>query len=122
MHIKSIQHEIDHKQALNLINLLWEAQKDSEDHDKLEILGALVDFYEENSYDWDFPHPIASLHFYMQQKEINLEALEGIFGSQDKARRTLKLRRQLSLAEIWQLYKAWSIPPEALIKPYRLVA
>ncbi|MEH6633461.1 MAG: hypothetical protein V7776_21810 [Halopseudomonas aestusnigri] len=49
MGIKPTHTDLEHKAALEMIELLWEAEAGTLEHDNLELLGILVDNFEQNN-------------------------------------------------------------------------
>lgn len=55
MTIKPIKNENDYQRALERLELIFDAQKGSEDGDELEVLGILIERYEDEYFPIDFP-------------------------------------------------------------------
>ncbi|MBY0281810.1 MAG: hypothetical protein K2W94_06590 [Alphaproteobacteria bacterium] len=120
MCINPIRNEEDYLAAIYLIDSLWHAEKGSYEHNQLEVLVALIDFYEQNLVTSQFPDPIEALKFYKNQLDINDREFNEIFGSEKETLKILNKKKPLSLSMIWQLSQKLKIPAEALIKPYAL--
>lgn len=58
MNIKPIRNENDHKEALQLIESLWDAEPDSVEAEQLEVLVTLVEAYEEVNHEIEAPDPV----------------------------------------------------------------
>ncbi len=61
MDIKPIRTEADHEAALAEVESLWEAPPGSPESDRLEILGTLVEAYEEKHHPIAPPDPVDPL-------------------------------------------------------------
>ncbi|MGB7512442.1 MAG: transcriptional regulator, partial [Pelodictyon phaeoclathratiforme] len=67
MQIKPIKTEQDYQQALKRLEEIFDAKTDTKDGDELEILGILIENYEEEHFPIDGPDPIAAIEFRMDQ-------------------------------------------------------
>lgn len=67
MEIKPIKSETDYNQALERLELIFEAKKGTLEGDELEILSILTDNYENENYPIGFPDPIEAIKFRMEQ-------------------------------------------------------
>lgn len=61
MIIKSIKTKKDYQQALTKLEIIFDAKKGSDKGDELEILGMLVDKYENEHFPISFPDPIEQI-------------------------------------------------------------
>jgi HTH-type transcriptional regulator/antitoxin HigA len=57
MRIKSIKTELDYQQALKRLEEIFTVKPDTKDGDELEILGILIENYEEEHFPVDSPIP-----------------------------------------------------------------
>ncbi|MBY0462028.1 MAG: hypothetical protein K2Q34_02485 [Alphaproteobacteria bacterium] len=120
MCINPIRSEEDYLAAIYLIDSLWHSEKGSYEHNQLEVLVALIDFYEQNLASSQFPDPIEALKFYQNQLDIHDREFNEIFGSEKETLKILNKKKPLTLSMIWKLSQTLKIPAEALIKPYEL--
>ena len=58
MNIKPIKSKKDYEQALKRLELIFNSKKGTENGDELEILGILIENYEEVKFPIGFPDPI----------------------------------------------------------------
>jgi HTH-type transcriptional regulator / antitoxin HigA len=65
MNIKPVKTEEDYQQALKRLEELFTAKPDTREGDELEILGILIENYEEEHFPVDSPDPIEALKFRM---------------------------------------------------------
>ena len=68
--IKPLKSEQDYKDALSMIDQLWDASQNSDDEDYLDILVTLVEKYEELHFKIDEPDPIEAIKFVMEQQNL----------------------------------------------------
>ena len=71
MEIKPIKTELDYKDALHRMEAIFSAKLGTTEGDELEILGILVEQYEEAHFPFDLPDPIEAIMFRMDQMNLN---------------------------------------------------
>ena len=117
MRIKPIRSDEDHKEALKDIERLWGAAEGTAAGDRLDILIALVDAYEDRHCPIDLPDPIQAIRFRLEQAGKDARALVGVIGSRSRVFEVLRGQRPLSLNMIRALHRHLGIPAEVLIQP-----
>ena len=115
MDIQPIKTEADYDRALAEINVLWGAEPDTLDGDRLDILMTLVEAYETKHYPIDPPDPVDAILFRMEQQGLTRKDLEPILGSRSRVSEVLNRKRTLSLDMIRSLHKFLNIPLESLV-------
>ncbi len=118
MNIKLIKTENDYNQALARLELIFDAQKGTSEGDELEILGILIDQYENNHFPIGLPDPIEALKFRMEQMGHTQNDSTQIIGFKSRASEILNKKRRLSLQMIRQLHTTFNIPTDVLIQNY----
>ncbi|HCN84352.1 MAG TPA: transcriptional regulator [Sphingobacteriaceae bacterium] len=118
MEIKPIKTEKDYNAALERLELLFDAKKGSAEGDELEVLGILIDQYENEQFPIGFPDPIEAIKFRMEQMGYNQKDLTKIVGLKSRASEILNRKRKLSLEMIRQLHERLNIPTDVLIQSY----
>lgn len=118
MTIKPIRNEKDYTQALERLELIFDAKKGSEEGDELEVLGILIDNYENKHFPIGFPDPIEAIKFRMDQMGYNQNDLAKVIGLKSRASEILNKKRKLSLEMIRLLHDNLKIPTEVLIQAY----
>jgi HTH-type transcriptional regulator / antitoxin HigA len=118
MNIKLIKTEKDYQKALARLELIFDAKSNSKEGDELEILGMLIDNYENDHFPIDLPDPIEAIKFRMEQLNYTQTDLANIFGVKSRASEILNRKRKLSLDMIRKLHAALNIPTEVLIQAY----
>jgi HTH-type transcriptional regulator/antitoxin HigA len=119
MNLKPIKTHEDHEAALKEIERLWGAEEGTPEGDRLDILLALADAYEEIHFPIDLPDPIEAIKFRLEQQGLDQSALIGIIGNRTRVYEVLRGDRPLSLAMIRRLHERFGIPAEVLIQPTR---
>ncbi|MEI7789326.1 MAG: transcriptional regulator [Chlorobiaceae bacterium] len=118
MEIKPIKSELDYKDALHRMEVIFSAKPGTEEGDELEILGILIEQYEEANFPFDLPDPIEAIMFRMDQMDLNQSDLTKIIGSKSRASEIMNRKRPLSIRQIRTLQKTLNIPAEVLLKEY----
>ena len=120
MDIKPIKTESDYSAALIEIEHLMEADIDTPEGDKLDVLTTLVEAYEEKHYPIGPPDPIEAILHQMDSQDLTRGDLEAYFGSRARVSEILNRKRSMSLQMIRKLQKGLGISAETLIRPYSL--
>jgi HTH-type transcriptional regulator/antitoxin HigA len=118
MNIKPIRTKKDYEQALNRLEVIFDSKKGTDKGDELEILGMLIENYENEKFPIGFPDPIEAIKFRMEQLGYNQTDLASIVGLKSRASEILNRKRKLSLEMIRQLHDRLNIPTEVLIQAY----
>ena len=67
MNINLIKTDNDYNQALERLEVIFDAKKGTQEGDELELLGILIDQYENEKFPIDLPDPIEAIKFRMEQ-------------------------------------------------------
>jgi HTH-type transcriptional regulator / antitoxin HigA len=118
MEIKPIKTEKDYNQALERLEVIFDAKAGSTEGDELEVLGILIDQYENENFPIGLPDPIEAIKFRMEQLGYNQNDLANIIGLKSRASEILNRKRKLSLEMIRQLHERLHIPTDVLIQAY----
>ena len=86
MKIKPIKNKKDYEQAMERLEVIFDAKKGSEQGDELEISGMLVESYEKEKFPIDFPDPIEAIKFRMEQLGYNQTDLAKCCWSQKQSK------------------------------------
>jgi HTH-type transcriptional regulator/antitoxin HigA len=118
MNIKPIKTKKDYEQALIRLEVIFDAKKGTDTGDELEILGILINKYENEKFPIGFPDPIEAIKFRMEQLGYNQTDLANVVGLKSRASEILNRKRKLSLEMIRQIHDSLNIPTEVLIQAY----
>jgi HTH-type transcriptional regulator/antitoxin HigA len=118
MNINLIKTENDYKKALQRLELIFDAQKDTQEGDELELLGILIDQYESENFPINLPDPIEAIKFRMEQMGYTQNDLAEIVGLKSRASEILNRKRKLTLEMIRKLHTQLNIPTDVLIQSY----
>ena len=118
MKLKPIKTKKDYQNALKRLEVIFDAKKGTKEGDELEILGILIDQYENEKFPIELPDPIEAIKFRMEQMGYNQTDLAKVVGLKSRASEILSGKRKLSLDMIRQLYDKLNIPTDVLIQAY----
>ena len=118
MTVKPIKTENDYNEALQRLEVIFDAKKNSAAGDELEVLGILIEKYEDEHFPIELPDPVEAIKFRMEQLGYNQADLAKIIGLKSRASEILNKKRKLSLEMIRQLHDTLKIPTDVLIQPY----
>jgi len=120
MDIKPIKTESDYNAVLVEIERLMEADLNTPEGDKLDVLTTLVEAYEEKYYPIGQPDPVEAISHQMESQGLTRRDLEAYLGSRARVSEILNRKRSMSLQMIRKLQKGLGIPAEILIRSYPL--
>ncbi|RYM34931.1 hypothetical protein ERX46_06030 [Brumimicrobium glaciale] len=115
MNIRPIKTEEDYTAAIDRIEELWGAKKDTMEGDELDLLVTLVESYELKHYPIAPPDPIDAIKFRMEQMGMTNADMVKYLGSQSRVSEILNRKRKLTLGMIKTLYKELKIPADILL-------
>jgi len=118
MNVHLIKTEENYNQALKRLDEIFDAKKGTEEGDELELLGLLIEQYENEHFPIDLPDPIEAIKFRMEQLGYNQNDLAKIIGFKSRASEILNKKRKLSLEMIRLIHTSLNIPTEVLIQSY----
>ena len=118
MNIKPIRNEKDYQNALNRLELIFDAKKGTVKGDELEILSILIDQYENEKFPIGMPDPIEAIKFRMEQMGMKQKDLAEVVGFKSRVSEILNKKRKLTLDMIRKLNTNLHIPTEVLVQDY----
>ncbi|MGI6414383.1 MAG: ImmA/IrrE family metallo-endopeptidase [Thermoguttaceae bacterium] len=113
---KVIKNDREYEAALERIEALMDAARDTPEGDELELLTTLVEVYEDKHFPINLPDPIEAIRFRMQQAGLKQQDLVPFIGSRSKVSEILAGKRPLSLKMIRALHQQLGIPAEVLLR------
>jgi len=119
MTIKPIKSKKDYQNALIRFELIFDAKPGTPEGDELEVLGILIDNFEQKNYPIEFPDPIEAIKFRMEQLGYSQNDLAKLIGLKSRASEILNKKRKLNLDMIRSLHSILKIPTEVLIQNYK---
>lgn len=118
MTLRLIKTKKDYQTALDRLEVIFDAKPGTQQGDELEVLGILIDKYEQENYPIDFPDPIEAIKFRMEQLGYNQSDLANVIGLKSRASEILSKKRKLTLDMIRNLHDTLHIPTDVLIQSY----
>lgn len=118
MNIKPIKNQQDYDQALERLEIIFDAKKGAAEGDELEILAILIENYENEHFPIGFPDPVEAIKFRMEQMGYKQSDLAKVVGLKSRASEILSRKRKLTLEMIRQLNERFKIPTDVLIQAY----
>jgi len=118
MEAKLIKTEEDYAQALDRLEVIFDAKIGSKEGDELEVLGLLIDKYETEHFPINLPDPVEAIKFRMEQLNFTQNDLADVLGQKSRASEILNRKRKLSLGIIRKLHEKLNIPTDVLIQVY----
>lgn len=120
MKLRPIRNECDYENALNRIDIIFNAKEGTKEADELEILSILVELYEDQHYKIELPDPIEAIKFRLEQLNMKNKELSNILGHKSRVSEILNYKRKLNLNMVRNLNKELNISSNVLIQEYDL--
>lgn len=118
MKLRPIKTKKDYQRAMERLEVIFDSKKETPEGDELEILGILIDQYENEHFPINLPDPIEAIKFRMEQMGYTQHDLTKVVGLKSRASEILSKKRKLSLEMIRQLHEKLKIPTDVLIQAY----
>jgi len=120
MNIKPIKTEADYREALKRLYEVFDAPIGTEDNDEADILGLMVNEYENKYYPIEPPDPIEAIKIRMEEMQLKQVDLIDDMGGKNRVSQVLNRKRKLTVEMIHNLAKRLSLSPALLITEYPL--
>ena len=120
MEIKPIKSELDYRNALNRLELIFDAALNTKEGDEAEILSLLIENYENEHYPIEAPDPIEAIKIRMEELNMRQQDLVGILGGKSRVSEILNKKKRLTVDMIRELEKKLEISASVLINNYQL--
>jgi HTH-type transcriptional regulator / antitoxin HigA len=118
MSIKPIKTKKDYEKAMKRLEVIFDAKPGTPQGDELEVIGILIERYEDEHFPVGFPDPIEAIRFRMDQMGYTQNDLAKVVGLKSRTSEILNRKRKLTLEMIRQLNQSLKIPTEVLIQRY----
>lgn len=120
MEIKPIKTEKDYQNALERLELIFDATPNSKEGDEAEILSMLIDDFENKHFPIESPDPIEAIKIRMEEMNLKQKDLVGIIGGKSTISEILNKRKKLTVEMIRKLEKFLHISASVLVNNYQL--
>lgn len=118
MNWKVIKTKKEYNRALQRMETIFDASKNSKNGDELELLALLIDNYEKEHAPIEFPDPIEAIKFRMEQLGYKQKDLESALGLKSRVSEILNKKRKLTLDMIRKLSEELGISTDVLVQEY----
>lgn len=120
MNIKPLKNEQDYEQALERLEVIFDAPTNSQEGDEAEILSILIDNYENEHYPIEAPDPIEAIKIRMEEMNLKQKDLVGVIGGKSRVSEILNKKKRLTVDMIRELERILNISASVLITNYQL--
>jgi len=118
MDLKLVKTKKDYEKALKRMEEIFSAGKGTPEFDELEVLGILIEAYEDEHFPIGLPDPIEAIKAHMENNDLKQKDLIKYIGSISKVSEVLNRKRPLSINMIRALHKGLGISLDILIQEY----
>ena len=120
MNLKPIKTETDYRVALERLEEIFDAKLGTPESDELEILGLLIDDYENKYYPIEAPDPIEAIKIRMEEMHLKQVDLIPEIGGKSRVSEILNRKRRLTVDMIRKLAVKLNLSAGILIGDYQL--
>lgn len=121
MDLKPIKTETDYKAALKRLEDIFDAKLGTPESDELDILGLMIDDYENKHYPIEAPDPIEAIKIRMEEMHLKQVDLISEIGGKSRVSEILNRKRRLTVDMIRKLGIRLNLSANLLIKDYQLI-
>lgn len=120
MKLKPIKSDKDYRNALERLEVIFDAPINSKDGDEAEILSLLIENYENEHYPIEAPDPIEAIKIRMEELNMRQKDLVGIIGGKSRVSEILNRKKRLTVDMIRELEQKLQISASVLVNNYQL--
>jgi len=120
MSIRPLKTDKDYQEALERLEEIFDASKDTPEGDEAEILSLLIDNYENEFYPIEAPDPIEAIKIRMEEMNLKQKDLIGIIGAKSKVSEVLNKKRKLTVEMIRKLSQTLRLSASLLVRDYNI--
>ena len=120
MNIKPIKSDKDYRNALERLEMIFDAPVDTTEGDEAEILSLLIENYENVNYPIEAPDPIEAIKIRMEELNMRQKDLAGIIGRKSRVSEILNRKKRLTVDMIRDLERILQISASVLVNNYQL--
>jgi HTH-type transcriptional regulator/antitoxin HigA len=120
MNVKPIKSDKDYRNALERLEVIFDAPIDTKEGDEAEILSLLIENYENEHYPIEAPDPIEAIKIRMEELNMRQKDLVGIIGGKSRVSEVLNRKKRLTVDMIRELEGILQISASVLVKNYKL--
>jgi len=120
MNLRPIKNETDYRNALNRLEVIFDAPTDTEEGDEAEILSLMIENYENEHYPIESPDPIEAIKIRMEELNMRQKDLVGVIGGKSRVSEILNRKKKLTVEMIRELEQILQISASVLVNNYQL--
>ncbi len=120
MELKPIKTDQDYRDALERLEIIFDAPINTKEGDEAEILSLLIENYENEHYSIDAPDPIEAIKIRMEELNMRQKDLVGIIGGKSRVSEILNRKKKLTVDMIRDLERILQISASVLVSNYQL--
>ena len=120
MNVKPLKSDKDYKNAIERLEVIFDAPIDTEEGDEAEILSLLIENYENEHYPIEAPDPIEAIKIRMEELNMKQKDLVGIIGGKSRVSEILNRKKRLTVDMIRELERLLQISASVLVNNYQL--
>ena len=120
MKIRPIKTEQQYFEALEQLELIFDAKENTPEGDEAEILSLLIDTFENKHYQIEAPDPIEAIRIRMEEMNLKQKDMVEIIGSKSKTSEVLNRKKRLTLDMIRNLQEKLNLSASLLITTYQI--
>ncbi|WP_324026199.1 transcriptional regulator [Maribacter sp. BPC-D8] len=120
MKLKPIKSDIDYRNALKRLEVIFDAPIDTKEGDEGEILSLLIENYENEHYQIEAPDPIEAIKIRMEELNLRQKDLVGIIRGKSRVSEILNRKKKLTVDMIRELERILHISASVLVNNYEL--
>jgi HTH-type transcriptional regulator/antitoxin HigA len=120
MKISLIKTEEDYQKALARLEVIFDAIIGTPESDEADVLGLLIDEYENKQYFIEAPDPIEAIKIRMEELHLKQIDLINEIGGKSRVSEILNRKRKLTVEMIRNLESRLNLSAGLLIKDYKL--
>jgi len=120
MELKPIKTDQDYRNALERLEMIFDAPVDTKEGDEAEILSLMIENYENEHYPIEAPDPIEAIKIRMEELNLRQKDLVGIIGGKSRVSEILNRKKKLTVDMIRKLEKMLHISASVLVNTYQL--
>lgn len=120
MNLKPIKSEKDYRNALERLEIIFDAPVDTKEGDEAEVLSLMIENYENEHYPIDAPDPIEAIKIRMEELNLCQKDLVGVIGGKSRVSEILNRKKKLTVEMIRELERILQISASVLVRNYQL--
>ncbi len=121
MTLKLIKTETDYQNALERLDLIFNAEIGTKESDEADVLTLLIDEYENKFFPIEAPDPIEAIKIRMEELDLKQKDLIGVIGGKSRVSEILNKRKKLTVEMIRTLAERLNLSAQILVRDYQIV-